>query len=81
MRSVTPEQGWLFRDTQRAAERVAELERDRVKARALQIWRDRERGYPKFVQRTNPDALDRATGAWALCLAEAHLQIPKEKRA
>lgn len=38
---------------------------------ALKIWRDRQKGFPAFVRRMNPDALDYATGAWDRCLWEA----------
>lgn len=42
-----------------------------VEARALELWQRREMGFPAFVRRMRPDALDHATGAWALCLKAA----------
>jgi hypothetical protein len=41
-----------------------------IEQRALEIWREREKMFPERVQR-DPDDLDRANGAWQLCLDHA----------
>jgi hypothetical protein len=38
---------------------------------ALELWRKREAGFPAFVRRMSPDALDKAIGAWHRSLAAA----------
>lgn len=45
--------------------------RSSLSARALKLWRDREMQFPPRVRRMNPDALDRMSGAWDLCLFQA----------
>lgn len=42
-----------------------------VKARALEIWREREAKFPERVRRMTPDEIDYATGAWLSCLLAA----------
>jgi hypothetical protein len=37
-----------------------------LESAALERWRERELTYPKFTRRMTPDALDMASGAWAL---------------
>jgi len=52
---------------------------DQVQRVALELWRRRQMRFPAFVRRMTPDAIDVATGAWALALAEAQKLI--ERRA
>lgn len=47
------------------------MSEDIVEKRALEIWREREKGFPGRTQRPTPDEIDHVTGAWALCLMEA----------
>lgn len=47
----------------------------KVEARALEIWRERERTMPERVRRMNPDALDYASGAWWACMVKAGLEL------
>jgi hypothetical protein len=42
---------------------------------ALRLWRERELGFPPRTRRMAPDALDVASGAWALMVEEAERQI------
>jgi hypothetical protein len=44
---------------------------DRIEARALELWRERELTFPPFARRMHPDAIDYATGAWAVLLDQA----------
>lgn len=50
-----------------------------VARKALVIWREQQRGFPKFVQRWLPDDLDMVTGAWAICLARAQREHEEEQ--
>lgn len=42
-----------------------------LEAMALELWRHREMTFPGFTRRMTPDALDRASGAWARMLEAA----------
>lgn len=42
-----------------------------VEAEALRLWQERELRLPGPGRRMHPDRMDRITGAWARCLAEA----------
>lgn len=42
-----------------------------IETLALAMWREREMDFPPRVRRMNPDAIDRATGAWGLMVAAA----------
>lgn len=51
-----------------------------VARKALVIWREQQRGFPKFVQRWLPDDLDMATGAWLRVLIRAQREFDEEQR-
>lgn len=38
---------------------------------ALAIWRARESAFPLYVQRLEPDQIDKSSGAWVRVVAEA----------
>lgn len=42
---------------------------------ALRLWREREMRFPAFARRMTPDALDHASGAWALAVEEAAARL------
>lgn len=42
---------------------------------ALALWHARERRFPERVRRMNPDAMDKTTGAWALCIEDARAAL------
>jgi hypothetical protein len=42
---------------------------------ALAIWVAREANLPRFTRRLRPDDIDRASGAWSQCLAQARAAI------
>jgi hypothetical protein len=46
-----------------------------VEKRALEIWQRREMDFPPRVRRMYPDELDRASGTWAIVLAEARIEL------
>ncbi len=48
----------------------------RIETLALAMWREREMDFPPRVRRMNPDAIDRATGAWQLVVAAAAARQP-----
>lgn len=42
-----------------------------IERKALRIWQDRENRLPSRGRRMWPDEMDRATGAWGLCIKQA----------
>lgn len=46
-----------------------------IHAEALRLWREREMRFPALTRRMSPDALDHASGAWALAVEEAAERI------
>lgn len=44
---------------------------EEIKARALELWREREMAFPARCRRMMPDAIDMATGAWMSCVMKA----------
>lgn len=42
---------------------------------ALAIWAAREKQFPPFTQRKEPDQLDRSSGAWVAVLSQARAAI------
>lgn len=51
-----------------------------VARKAIAIWREQQRGFPRFVQRWLPDDLDMATGAWLRVLIRAQREFDEEQR-
>jgi hypothetical protein len=45
-----------------------------IERRALELWREREMGLAPRVRRMSPDALDKASGAWASCIVRAIIE-------
>lgn len=48
-----------------------------IDRRALEIWRKREMGFPKFTRRMTPDDLDHATGAWWRVVQQAREEMSR----
>lgn len=53
----------------------------RVIAFAKRIWVEKQATYPAFTRRLVPDALDHATGAWSIVLAEAERRLNADPHA
>lgn len=51
----------------------------RIETLALAMWRLREMDFPPRVRRMNPDAIDRATGAWQMIVAAAAALQPDKQ--
>lgn len=51
---------------------------DEIKARALELWREREMAFPARCRRMTPDSLDMATGAWMNCVMKAWKELRPE---
>jgi len=46
-----------------------------VERLAFAIWQSRENTFPDRVRRMLPDNIDRASGAWATVMAQAHAAL------
>lgn len=42
-----------------------------IERAALRLWQKREKTFPKFVRRMQPDDFDRMSGAWGAIVEEA----------